>query len=392
MTPAARVQAAIEILDIVQAGTPAEQALTRWARRSRFAGSSDRAAVRDHVFSTLRRLRSFAALGGEASGRGLLIGALRSQSQDLGAIFCDILYGPASLTDAEKEAGHIPTDDAERLDIPDWLWPLMQQALGEEAEVVATILQDRASVHLRVNLRKSDVATAISELQKDGIVCVPHPASPAALTVTDGNRRIRNSAAYTSGLVELQDAASQCVIEVLPLKDGMRVLDYCAGGGGKTLAMSARADLDMYVHDLAPERMRDLLPRAERAGVQVSEIITDDLTGAGTFDLVLCDVPCSGSGSWRRAPDAKWRLTSQQLQEFSVLQYEILTTAAKFTASNGVLVYVTCSILNEENEDSVNRFLADNPDWKCHFRKTWKVSDANDGFFTAHLTRVSSDM
>lgn len=388
MTPAARVQAAIEILDDVQAGTPAEQALTRWGRQSRYAGSGDRAAVRDHVFSALRCLRSFASLGGADTGRGLMIGLLRCQSADLDAVFCDLGYAPAALTDEERASGGTPTNDAERLDIPDWLWPLFQSALGDDAEEAAIVLQHRAPIHCRVNLSKGDIDTAITQMAEDGIICVAHPTTATALTVTKGNRRIRQSDAYNSGLVELQDAGSQSVVNALPLKDGMRVLDYCAGGGGKALAMAARAKLELYAHDLAPQRMKDLPERAERADAQISMLTTEEIADAGLFDLVLCDAPCSGSGSWRRAPQAKWDLTPERLQELVDIQNDILEKAAVLTAADGVLVYVTCSILHEENVDSVNRFLNTTPGWEISYQNTLPMTEDTDGFFTTHLTRL----
>jgi 16S rRNA (cytosine967-C5)-methyltransferase len=387
LTPAARVQAAIEILDDIQAGSPAEQALTRWARQSRYAGSGDRAAVRDHVFSALRCLRSFASLGGAPTGRGLMIGLLKNQSADLDAIFSDLSYAPATLSDEERAGGQAPSTDAERLDIPDWLWPLFQSALGADAEPTASSLQHRAPVHCRVNLTKGDRETAIAQLAEDGVISFAHPTTATALTVTQGNRRIRQSAAFVSGLVELQDAGSQAVINTLPLKDGMRVLDYCAGGGGKGLAMAACAKIDLFSHDLAPQRMKDLPDRAERAGCQVNMLETDELSSAGLFDLVLCDAPCSGSGSWRRAPQAKWDLTPERLQELADIQNDILQKAAVLTAPDGLLVYVTCSVLQKENVDSVNQFLTTNPDWQVAFQQTLPVTEETDGFFVAHLTR-----
>lgn len=388
MTPAARVQAAIEILDDVKSGTPAEQALTRWARQSRYAGSGDRAEVRDHVFSALRCLRSFAALGGADTGRGLMIGLLRKQSVDLDTIFCGLGYGPVVLSEEERDSGKPSGIDAERLDVPDWLWPLFQSALGEDAEVVAAMLQHRAPIHCRVNLAKGNVDAAIAQLAEDGVISVAHPTTATALTITKGNRRIRNSAAYETGLVELQDAGSQSVVDILPLKDGMRVLDYCAGGGGKALAMAARAKLDLFAYDLVPQRMKDLPERADRANAQISVLASEDIADTGLFDLVLCDAPCSGSGSWRRAPQAKWDLTPERLRELENIQNDILEKASKLTAEDGVLVYVTCSVLQEENEESVNRFLSTNPNWKISHQSTLPLTQDSDGFFTTHLTRT----
>ena len=387
MTPAARIQAAIEILDTIQEGAPAEQALTRWARGSRYAGSGDRAAVRDHVFSALRCLRSFAVLGGDTTGRGLMIGALKSQEKNLDEMFTGTAYAPAVLTDEEVAKGSAPKDICDRLDMPDWLWPLFQNSLGEQAEVTARALQHRAPVHLRVNVKKTDVSAALTSLRDDGVTCDLHLTVETALTVNNGSRRVRQSSAYQSGSIEIQDAASQAVVNVLPLSDGMRVLDYCAGGGGKALAMVAQAKLEVFAHDLYPDRMRDLPARAERAEEKITELTTDSVAENAPFDLVLCDSPCSGSGSWRRSPDAKWNLTQEKLNEFMQIQSDILEAAAKLASTNGVLVYVTCSVLNEENVDSVNRFLSSNSGWKIAFQKSWPVSETTDGFYTAHLTR-----
>lgn len=388
MTPAARVQAASEVLDQILAAKPAEQALTGWARGNRYAGSKDRAAVRDHVFEALRCLRSYAALGGAMTGRALMLGALRSADQDPDAVFNGVGYGPAPLTDEERDAGGPPRSDAERLDMPDWLWPRIVASLGEGADAYASALQSRAPVHLRVNTRKTNRAAVQQALITGGIDCAPHPASPTALEVTEGNRRIRQHAAYQDGLIELQDAASQAVVDALVLSDGDRVLDFCAGGGGKTLAMAARAQISVFAHDAAPQRMRDLPARAARAGADVTELETADLAANGPFDLVVCDAPCSGSGAWRRAPEGKWRLTAEQLDELTRIQAEILQQAADLVVSDGVLAYVTCSVLTEENKDQVESFLHTNPEWRCTFQKAWPLNGGTDGFFSAHLTRV----
>ena len=387
MTPAARVQAAIEILDRVLDDTPVEKALTGWARGSRYAGSKDRAAVRDHVFGAMRRMRSDAALGGENSGRGLMLGAVRRAGDDAAAIFSGEGYGPAQLSEAEQLAGGEAQSLPEQLDIPDWLWPQFSDDLGDQARAAAHALQDRAPVHLRVNLIKGTRDAAIVALAQDGVVCQPLEGSETALLVSEGNRRIRMGDAYRDGLVELQDGASQAVVAALPLKDGMRVLDYCAGGGGKALAMAARAKIQLFVHDVAPERMRDLPVRAERAGVKVTELDRAGVTKAAPFDLVLCDAPCSGSGAWRRSPEGKWQLTQRQLADFQDTQAEILRLAASLTAPGGVLAYATCSVLSAENSGQVSAFLRTNPGWKVVWQQAWAVQAGTDGFYSAHLTR-----
>jgi 16S rRNA (cytosine967-C5)-methyltransferase len=388
MTPAARHQAAIEILDLILEGEAAEKALTTWGRRNRYAGSKDRAAVRDYVFSALRCRRSFAVLGGAETGRGLTLGALRAEGSAPEAVFSGQGYGPSPLEDAELTAPRDFASAAERLDIPDWVWPSFSSSLGDQAEAAATALQTRAPVHLRVNLLRGNRANAIEALAEEGIICAPHPASETALDVTTGARKIRNSTCFADGLVELQDAASQAVVDQLPLKDGMRVLDYCAGGGGKSLAMAARAKLDLYAHDANPSRMTDLPLRAQRGGVDVTCLSDEELPKQAPFDLVLCDVPCSGSGSWRRAPEGKWRLTRAQLDEIRYAQRQILRDAARLVGAEGTLAYATCSMLDEENSEQVQAFLAEVEGWSLQVQAAWQVQDGTDGFFVSVLTRL----
>ncbi|MEL0438579.1 RsmB/NOP family class I SAM-dependent RNA methyltransferase [Phycobacter sp. K97] len=391
MTPAARLQAAIEILDEVIAGVAAEKALTGWARRSRFAGSKDRAAVRDHVFASLRAMRSFAVLGGGMTGRGLILGMLRAQGTNPDEVFTGEGHAPSPVTDAERADPRPFASVAEERDIPDWLWSSFESSLGPDAPAAAAALQNRAPVHLRVNLGKSDREQAIRMLAQDGIVAIPHPASATALEVQEGARKLRNAKVYTNGLVELQDAASQAVVDLLPLADGMRVLDYCAGGGGKSLAMGARADLHLTAHDIDPRRMKDLPERAARAGLSVTCLSGSALNAAAPFDLVLCDAPCSGSGSWRRAPEGKWRLTRERLDEIRGIQAGILDQAAAMVSPGGVLAYATCSMLDEENQAQVQAFLARTEGWELGVQRGWRVQDGTDGFYVALLTRSKPD-
>lgn len=389
MTPAARLQAAIEILDQVLAGEPAEKALTSWGRRSRFAGSKDRAAVRDHVFTAVRCLRSHAALGGARSGRGLILGALREAGQDPDEVFTGQGHAPAPLSEAERQLPP-PPEGAEALDIPDWLWPEFSASLGRNAETAAKALRSRAPVHLRVNTARCTVEQAQDVLAAEGISTQPHPAASTALEITEGARKLRNAKAYADGLVELQDAASQSVVEQLPLQDGMSVLDYCAGGGGKSLAMAARARIRLHAHDADPKRMKDLPERAARAGTGVTLLSSTDVDRTAPFDLVLCDVPCSGSGSWRRAPEGKWRLTPEALQALLQTQSEILHKAAGLTAPGGTLAYATCSMLQAENTLQVERFIREQPEWSLTAEQSWQVQQGTDGFYVAVLTRAKT--
>ncbi|MCB6177234.1 RsmB/NOP family class I SAM-dependent RNA methyltransferase [Rhodobacter sp. Har01] len=380
MTPAARAAAAIEVLDRVLAGESAEKVLTAWARASRFAGSADRAAVRDLVFEALRCRRSFAALGGGMTGRGLVLGGWRAAGR---TPWDDGPHAPPPEGPADQGR---PPQGAEALDVPDWLEPALQRALGADYAPVMQAMRQRAPVVLRVNAARAARDAAAARLAAEGIATRPHPLAAFALEVTEGARKVQASQAYATGLVELQDAASQAVVEALPLRDGMRVLDLCAGGGGKTLAMAARARLALWAHDAAPRRMADLPARAARAGIAVS--LTDRPEATAPYDLVLADAPCSGSGSWRRDPEGKWALTPDRLADLTAVQAQILDRAASLVAPGGVLAYATCSFLREENESQVAAFRARSPGWTLDREARFTPLQAGDGFFLAILRRA----
>ncbi|MGL6209662.1 MAG: RsmB/NOP family class I SAM-dependent RNA methyltransferase, partial [Paracoccaceae bacterium] len=265
----------------------------------------------------------------------------------------------------------------------------LRAALGDEFEVVMQVMRHRAPVFLRVNAGKATLAEAIKALCADGIAVVPHGLASFALQVTGNERKLQASEAYLSGMVELQDAASQAVVEALPLSDGMRVLDYCAGGGGKTLAMAARARLRLWAHDAAPGRMRDLGVRAVRAGVEVTTVENPAL--AAPYDLILTDVPCSGSGSWRRDPAGKWALTPARLAELQGIQADILDRSAGLLSPRGTLAYATCSLLREENEAQIAAFLGRNHGWRQVSIRRFTPLQGGDGFFVALLTRKSGE-
>lgn len=382
MTPAARAQAAIEVLDRILSGQPAELALTNWGRASRFAGSGDRAAVRDLVFDAIRCRQSFAALGGGMTGRGLVLGGLRAAGQDPATVFTGDRHAPSPLTEADAPR---TLGELEALDCPDWLAPRLRASLGADFAAVMRAMQSRAPVFLRANLARGPREMARAALLAEGVGCEPHPLADTALMVTSGARRVQQTLVYAHGGVELQDAASQAVVEALPLKDGDRVLDLCAGGGGKTLAMAARARLRLWAHDADPHRMRDLPARAERAGVQITLTETPEKTAP--YDLILTDVPCSGSGSWRRDPEGKWRLTETRLAEVLDLQARILDRAAAMVRSGGVLAYATCSLLDDENGAQIAAFLARHQDWTCSRQRRFTPLEGGDGFFVAVLHR-----
>lgn len=385
MTPGARVAAAIEILDAILGGDPAEKALSGWARSHRFAGSKDRAALRDHVFDALRCRESYSALGGAATGRGLMIGALRAAGSDVAQIFTGEGHAPAALTEDEG-LGRVPVaGSAEALDCPGWLLPLFRASLGEDCEAVLAALRCRAPVFLRVNLRRVSRQAARDQLAAENILCEPSDLSNSALEVVSGAPRIRGSQMLASGLVDLQDAASQAVSDLVPLKDGQRMLDYCAGGGGKTLAVGGRVRGQFFAHDVNPRRMADLPVRAGRARIDVTCLTDRDLPGRAPFDVVLVDAPCSGSGSWRRDPQGKWALTPKRLEQLVALQAQVLDQAAGHVGVGGHLVYMTCSLLAEENQGQITDFLDRHPEWSCNMRRWLTPLQGGDGFFVARL-------
>ncbi len=365
-------------MDRIAGGETADRALAGWARGSRFAGSKDRAAVRDLVFSALRRRRSAAAMGGAETGRGLLLGLMRQDGVDPGTLFDGQGYAPAPVGADEFGRDWQALGPGEQADVPDWIYDKVGAARRDS---VWAALRERAPVFLRVNRRKGGPADAIRPLAEDGVEAVPHPDVANALEVTGNARRLRQAAAYLDGRVELQDAASQALSDLVPIAEGARVLDLCAGGGGKTLAMAARVEASFFAHDAEPRRMVDLPERARRAGVEVT-VLPDP---AGMFETVLCDVPCSGSGAWRRNPESKWTLTPERLEELKVIQSEILERAAGLVAPGGALAYATCSLFPEENESQITAFLSRRPGFVLRQEHHFEPSATGDGFYLAIL-------
>lgn len=381
MTPAARVAAAIDCLDEILAGAPAERVLTNWARASRFAGSKDRAALRDHVFGALRCRASFAHLGGALTGRGLMIGACRANGDAPEDIFTGEGHAPSPLTPDEL----VPAKGTPPQDVPAWALEMWSAELGAgEAARIAELYRERAPIGLRL---RGDIPALAAELAADGLD-LRKGAGPAGAYLAEGHaRRLRGTKAYASGAVELQDIGAQELCAALPLKDGDHVLDYCAGGGGKILALADQARIKAFAHDIAPARMADLPARAARAGRRVTCLEGRALPEHGPFDLVLCDAPCSGSGTWRRSPQSKWAFSQAQLDELTRTQLGILEKASPLVAAKGRLAYATCSIFDAENARVIAAFLARHPDWAC-ISQHLRLPDAEgDGFFSAQLQR-----
>lgn len=361
MKPGPRIQAAIEILDQIQAqAAAADRVLQAWGRAHRFAGSGDRRAIADHVYAVLRGGR-----GGEA--RAAMLSHLRStglSAEDAAALFDGSPHAPAPLTEAERAAWDTATTDTDPLSIP------LHRAFGRDLDAELSALAARAPVDLRVNTLKANAATALESLAQEGILADPVALAPTALRVTHGAAQIEASYAYQSGLVEIQDAGSQAVAMLADAHPGHAVLDLCAGAGGKTLSLAAQMQNrgTILATDIAPVRLNRVAARLARAGVRIAmtQALAPDWVEAGAgpsglFDRVVIDAPCSGSGTWRRNPETRARTTPQTLHQLARLQGAILDAAAPRVAPGGRLVYITCSLFAEEGEDVADAFAARHP-------------------------------
>lgn len=401
MTPAARLTAAAEILDYwLESGGLIDRILVDWGRARRFAGSRDRAAIADLVYEALRRRRSLLwPLGLEETGRSLMLGLVRARGEDPAAFFTGEGHAPAALTEAERKAlaAARPLEEAPdpvRLDWPDWLWAEAQASLGAATEANLEALRRRAALDLRANLLKASREAAQAALRDEGIETSPLPLCETALRAPEG-AKIQASAAYREGLVEIQDAGSQAVAAASLPRPGETLLDYCAGGGGKSLALAAlmKGSGRIYAHDLSARRMADLPLRAERAGARI--LLRPDPRGLeGACDHVFVDAPCSGSGAWSRNPEAKWRLTPEALADLSRTQLGILEEAARFLRPGGRISYVTCSLFQAENGRVLEAFLARRPEFRAlpagprAETAGWSLSpcaEDTDGFYLARL-------
>ncbi|WP_299915550.1 RsmB/NOP family class I SAM-dependent RNA methyltransferase [uncultured Roseobacter sp.] len=388
MTPAARISAAINLVDRILDGELADRALAGWGRKNRYAGSKDRAAIADLVYDVLRRKRSLAALGGGETGRALLLGYVRDAGLAPDSLFGAGPYAPSELTDAERSNGRWPeANSSESADFPEWLWPDIQTSLGERAQQVAEQMRRRAPVHLRINLARLDRDSAIEELSSEGIVARSHALSPSAVEVIEGARKIKNAPSYLDGKIELQDASSQAVADMVPLETGEKLLDFCAGGGGKTLAIASRVEGVFFAHDVDQRRMKDLPARAARAEAIVNLLSGPEVKQKSPYDTILIDAPCTGSGSWRRDPQGKWLLTREKLRRILEIQQEILDQSAALVRSQGHLVYATCSLLECENDHQVDAFLSRHREYSLKTQKRFTPLDGGDGFYCAVLRR-----
>ena len=385
MTPAARVAAAIEVLDAILDGATPEKALTGWGRSHRFAGSKDRAAIRDHVFQALRCKASYGWLGGADTGRGVMLGAMRAAGQ-VDEMFSGVGHAPRVVEDGEEARSLSNAARWVQRDMPEWMLPHFDAAIGADADDVLEILKSRAGVFLRVNEARSTAEEVIALLAGENIVAVPVPNMSFALQVVENERRVALSKAYESGLIELQDASSQHAISALCITKGQRVLDLCAGGGGKALAVAALGAV-VTAHDIDPKRMADIAPRAARAGVTINTVATEDLAELDRFDVVFVDAPCSGSGTWRRNPSTKWDLTEERLHELTTIQDDVLFQGAQIVRNGGTLVYATCSVFEVENNVRIQSFMSSTSEFSERSQTMLAPHALGDGFYFTVLRK-----
>src|SRR5215468_10036221 len=381
MTPGARLTAAIEVLtDIEGRRRPAADAVKDWGLAHRFAGSGDRAAIGGLVFDALRRRSSAAHLMGSSTPRAILLGALRLErgmSLDAIARLADGVRhapSPPDRTEADALAATALHADAPahvRGDYPEWLDPYFAAVFGEERADEGAALSRRAPVDLRVNTLKADrdaAATALAHLH-----ATPTPWSPVglriALSADAKSPALHAEPTYIDGRIEIQDEGSQLAALLSGVRPGETVVDLCAGGGGKTLALAALMANSGHIiaTDTDIRRLAPIHARMARAGVGNVEVRTprgdaellDDLAGAA--DLVLIDAPCTGVGAWRRNPDAKWRVRPGALEQRIKAQDTALARAAGLVKPGGRIAYVTCSLLDEENGARVRAFTKRHP-------------------------------
>ncbi len=378
MIPAARLSAAIEVLDdLITRRRPASDALKDWGLSHRFAGSGDRAAIAALVYDTLRRRASASYLMGAETPRAMLLGALHLERglspEEIAALCSGDRFAPEPLTAEELAALQSKKlDDAPAHivgDYPEWLDPSFKEAFGDERGVELKALAHRAPLDLRVNSLKATRERVLEELAPLHAASSPHaPMGVRILPTSDGRApSVQVEPAFLKGFYEIQDEGSQLAATLCAVDPGMQVIDLCAGAGGKTLALAAFMDNrgQIFATDSDKRRLAPIFDRLTRSGarnVQVRAPKTKEdepLKGLeGQADLVVIDAPCTGTGTWRRNPDAKWRLRPNALDDRIKEQRLVLERAAPFVKKGGTLAYITCSLLPQENDDAVERFLA----------------------------------
>lgn len=432
MTPGARAAAAIELLDAIEAdpSRPADRLLAAWFRGRRYAGGGDRREISRLVYTVLRRRAQIdwwiEREGGRCDSRGRVLAALlleaRWGAEQLEAAFDGGRYRPPPLDATERGlsaiAGRSFGDAAQplyvRCNIPAWLEEPFSVVLGAALERELAALCEEAPVDLRVNPLKASRRQVLARLAGRGIAARPTPYAPLGLRL-DARTNLGDTPLLREGVIEPQDEASQIAALLVEAQPGESVVDFCAGAGGKALALAAAMENRgrLVASDISAKRLARAGPRLARAGVTCVEMQTLAPDGGlwpgaqeGAFDRVLVDAPCSATGTWRRNPERRWRLRREDLAEYQELQAGILERAARLVAPGGRLVYAVCSLLGGEGEGQVTGFLRRNPDFEAlPVRRVWGRAaggecpakdlflrllpgrDGTDGFFVAVLRR-----
>lgn len=430
MTPGARVSAAIDILtEIFERNRPAGEALKDWGVAHRFAGSGDRAAIGNLVFDALRKRASSAYVMDGDNPRAIVLRTLVTDwgmtPKEVSALADGSRFAPGPLTDSER-AGLLREIAADapahrRGDYPEWLAPEFARAFGQRAAEEGAALAGRAPVDLRVNTLKADRDKVLKALRRFAPEPTPHSPFGIRIMQAPGPSRsphIEAESGHGKGWFEVQDEGSQMASLLTGAAAKEQVIDLCAGAGGKTLALAAlmRNTGQLYAYDADRMRLRPIFERLKRAGVCNAQVLQAGDTQAlaeleGRMDCVVIDAPCTGSGVWRRRPDAKWRLSPQMLEARRKEQEVVLDEGAALVKPGGRLAYITCSVLPSENRDQIDAFLVRHPDFKLMpWRGLWKaalpgvpppdsadgsdatlqmtpLSHGTDGFFVAVLQR-----
>ncbi|MBD8065097.1 RsmB/NOP family class I SAM-dependent RNA methyltransferase [Devosia sp. PTR5] len=376
-----RLAAAIEILaDVEQRRRPVSEALKAWGLNNRFAGAGDRAAIGNLVYDALRHRASFAHLMGTDDPRALVLAvAVREWGETPAALndaFAGDSHAPAPVTDAEAAALAGPLEGAPAhvaADVPKWLAPSLERAFGATWVEELAAMTGRPSLDLRTNLLKSTPERVMKSLAR--FSPTPTTIAPWGITMPAGLRDARTpnvttDEGYQKGWFEVQDQGSQIVSALAGAQPGEQVLDLCAGAGGKTLALAAAMGNtgQIFAYDADRARLAPIYDRLKRNGVRNAQVrapgdgALHDL--AGRMDRVVIDAPCTGTGTWRRRPDTKWKLTPELLAQRQAEQAALLAEGLSYLGPRGTLVYITCSILPEENDDQIAAFLAAHPDVK----------------------------
>ena len=379
MKIAGRVQAAIEVLhEVLTRHRPAAEALKDWGKAHRFAGSGDRHAIGTLVYDSLRQRSLLAAQGGGDTARHIVLGLLRRSSDmsvaDIEAL-TDGQHGPATLSDAEKSAlssepsglpWHVSAN------VPEWLAPEFVKLFGASAAAEGEALCQRAPIDLRANILKCDALKLRGLLSPYNPVAGPWVDTSLRISPPGSDQKHINvevDPAHGMGFFEVQDTASQIAAALTGVKAGEQVADICAGAGGKTLALAALMQNQgrLVAHDVDRHRLRPIFERVMRAGATCVEVVSADQASAmhdDSFDCVVVDAPCSGTGTWRRKPEIKWKLSRKTLDTRLIEQRNVLENGAKLVRKGGRLAYFTCSLLPEENTGQITQFLSAHKDFK----------------------------